>query len=68
MVLAFSDGVVNDTSSYASWTKNEASNLLNDGQALIYAVANMDQGAYDAVDAVSAPFERDAAARRAIAK
>ena len=34
MVLAFSDGVVNDTKSYAAWTKNEASNLLNDGQAV----------------------------------
>ncbi|HWI73638.1 MAG TPA: hypothetical protein VNT55_16895, partial [Baekduia sp.] len=43
MVLAFSDGVIDDTSSYAAWTKNEASNLLNDGQALIYTLANMDQ-------------------------
>lgn len=70
MVLAFSDGVVNDTSSYAAWTKNEASNLLNDGQAAIYALANVDQ-AYRDLDAsldaaVAAPFERDAAARRAI--
>ena len=68
MVLAFSDGVVNDTKSYASWTKNEASNLLNDGQAVIYSLANMDQGAKDFADAVSVPFEQDAAARRAIAK
>ncbi len=68
MVLAFSDGVVNDTKSYAAWTKNEASNLLNDGQAVVYTLANMDQGAKDFADAVSAPFERDAAARREIAK
>ncbi|HWH95856.1 MAG TPA: hypothetical protein VNT03_18490 [Baekduia sp.] len=68
MVLAFSDGVVEDTSSYAAWTKNEASNLLNDGQALIYTLANMDQGAQDVADAISAPFERDAAARREIMK
>jgi uncharacterized membrane protein len=68
MVLAFSDGVVNDTKSYAAWTKNEASNLLNDGQAVIYSLANMDQGAKDFADAVSVPFEQDAAARRAIAK
>jgi hypothetical protein len=68
MVLAFSDGVINDTSSYAAWTKNEASNLLNDGQAVIYTLANMDQGAKDFADAVSMPFEQDAAARRAIAK
>jgi uncharacterized membrane protein len=68
MVLAFSDGVVNDTSSYAAWTKNEASNLLNDGQAVIYALANMDQGAADFDDALSAPFDRDAAARREITK
>jgi hypothetical protein len=68
MVLAFSDGVVNDTKSYAAWTKNEASNLLNDGQAVIYTLANMDQGAKDFGDAVSAPFEQDAAARRAITK
>ncbi len=68
MVLAFSDGVVNDTSSYAAWTKNEASNLLNDGQSLIYALANMDQGASDVVDAISVPFDSDAAARRAITK
>jgi hypothetical protein len=68
MVLAFSDGVVNDTKSYAAWTKNEASNLLNDGQAVIYSLANMDQGAKDFADTVSVPFEQDAAARRAIAK
>jgi uncharacterized membrane protein len=68
MVLAFSDGVVNDTKSYAHWTRNEASNLLNDGQAVIYALANMDQGAKDAIDAASVPFEQDAAARRAITK
>src|SRR4051794_8195255 len=68
MVLAFSDGVVNDTAAYASWTKNEASNLLNDGQSLIYSLANFDHGAYDFADAVSVPFERDAAARRKIAK
>jgi hypothetical protein len=68
MVLAFSDGVVNDTSSYAAWTKNEASNLLNDGQAVIYTLANMDQGAKDFADAVSVPFEQDAAARRVITK
>ena len=68
MVLAFSDGVVKDTTSYANWTKNEISNLLNDGQSVIYALANMDQGAADFDDALAAPFERDAAARRAIAK
>ena len=68
MVLAFSDGVVKDTKSYANWTKNEASNLLNDGQAVIYTLANMDQGAKDFADAVSAPFEQDAAARARIAK
>ena len=68
MVLAFSDGVVKDTSAYAAWTRNEASNLLDDGQAVIYSLANMDQGAKDAADAVSVPFDRDAAARRAIAK
>ncbi|HWI70638.1 MAG TPA: hypothetical protein VNT55_01685, partial [Baekduia sp.] len=33
-----------------------------------YTLANMDQGAKDAMDAVSVPFERDAAARRAIMK
>ncbi len=68
MALAFSDGVVNDTSSYAHWTMNEASNLLNDGQAVVYTLANMDQGAKDAADAISVPFEQDAAARRAITK
>ncbi|MFT4050308.1 MAG: hypothetical protein QM648_10825 [Solirubrobacterales bacterium] len=68
MIMTFSDGVVKDSSSYASWTKNEASNLLNDGQAMIYAVANMDQGAADFADAVKAPFERDAAARKKLAK
>lgn len=68
MVLAFSDGVVDDVKSYAHWTKNEAGQLLNDGQAAMYAVANMDQGAKDFADAVSVPFERDAAARREIAK
>jgi hypothetical protein len=67
-VLTFSDGVINDTKSYANWTKNEASNLLNDGQAVIYSLANFDQGAKDAVDAVQVPFERDAAKRRALAK
>lgn len=68
MVLTFSDGVVKDTGSYASWTMNEASNLLNDGQAVIYSLANMDQGAKDFADAVQAPFEADAAKRRALAK
>jgi probable HAF family extracellular repeat protein len=68
MVLTFSDGVVKDTGSYASWTMNEASNLLNDGQAVIYTLANMDQGAKDFADVVQAPFERDAAARARIAK
>ncbi len=68
MVLAFSDGVVKDTSAYAAWTKNEASNLLNDGQALVYTLANMDQGAKDAADAIAVPFDRDAAARREITK
>jgi hypothetical protein len=68
MVLAFSDGVINDTTSYAAWTKNEASNLLNDGQSVIYALANMDQGGKDLIDAMSVPFEQDAAARRAITK
>jgi hypothetical protein len=68
MVLAFSDGVVKDTSSYAAWTKSEAGNLLNDGQAAIYALANLDQGAKDAADAMSVPFDQDEAARRAIAQ
>jgi hypothetical protein len=68
MVMTFSDGVIKDTSSYASWTKNEATNVLNDGDALMYAIANMDQGAYDFADAVSAPFEQDAAARKRLAK
>jgi hypothetical protein len=68
MLAAYSDGIVQDTESFAAWTKNEASNLLNDGQAVIYALANFDQGAKDAVDAMSVPFERDAAARREIAK
>jgi hypothetical protein len=68
MVLAFSDGVVNDTKSYANWTKNEISNWLNDGQSVIYALANMDQGAADFDDALAVPFEQDAAARRAITK
>lgn len=68
MVLAFSDGVIQDTTSYASWTRNEASNLLNDGQAVTYSLANMDQGAKDFADAVALPFERDAAARARLAK
>lgn len=68
MVMTFSDGVVKDTGSYASWTMNEASNLMNDGQAVIYALANMDQGAKDFADAVALPFERDAAKRASLAK
>ncbi|HET6505751.1 MAG TPA: hypothetical protein VFG42_03080 [Baekduia sp.] len=68
MVMTFSDGVVKDTGSYASWTMNEASNLMNDGQAVIYALANMDQGAKDFAGAVALPFERDAAKRASLAK
>jgi hypothetical protein len=68
MVLAFSDGVVKDTGSYASWTYNEATNLLNDGQAVVYSLANMDQGAKDFAAAVALPFEQDAAARARLAK
>lgn len=68
MVLAFSDGVVDDTTSYANWTKNEVSNLLNDGAALITAFDQVDQGADDAVDAMTVPLIRDAEARDRIAQ
>jgi len=68
MVLAFSDGVVDDTTSYATWTKNEATNLLNDGAALFSAFGDFDQGSDAVVDAMTVPFVREAEARDEVAK
>lgn len=68
MVLAFSDGVVQDTTSYATWTKNEATNLLNDGASLISAFDQFDKGADDLVDDMTVPFVKRAEARDKVAQ
>jgi uncharacterized membrane protein len=68
MVLAFSDGVVEDTTSYANWTRNEVSNLLNDGASLITAFDQTDKGADDLVDGMTQPFVKRAEARDKIAR
>ena len=68
MVLAFSDGVVQDTTSYANWTRNEVSNLLNDGASLITAFDQVDKGADDLVDDMTVPFVKRAEARDRVAQ
>jgi hypothetical protein len=67
MVLAFSDGVVEDAGSYASWTRNEVTNLVNDGASLITAFDQVDKGADDLVDDLTVPFVKRAEARDRIA-
>lgn len=68
MVLAFSDGVVEDTKSYADWTRNEVNNLLNDGASLITAFDQVDKGADDLVDDLTVPFVKRAEARDRVAR
>jgi hypothetical protein len=68
MLDTYSDGVVRDTESFTAWTKNQIDNAVINGEAMLDAFDNTEQGINDAMEVAYAPYDADQKKRAQLAK